>query len=311
VPLDIAVFCRNVEAVVGCCLLNLKEQSQALDKDLRPLRVVVMESGSQDQSAKVARQWAHALSQPGTFEICVLSLPRPGKTVAWNTFLSLATSPLVGFLDGDSVLSPHALARLTAVIQNHPELDIVGAIPALPPGFSPQSFWQSLFAVPYRDLTPWPSLSGNAYLARRDRLKPMPDDVVNEDLYLAIRHAGAIRLCKGARVYVTPPTVLIDFIRQRARIRRGDAREWARQRVSLSQHRRSALRNLTAFQRAAGLRGLAAFLSASGLALLAARMPFLGRAIETGWTGGSAGAPPVLQGAGLRVVNAANSNWVN
>lgn len=306
-PLDIAVFCRNVESMIGRCLANLKDQSQVMGRDFLPVRAIVLENGSTDRSAEAAREARRELASSSKFEVRVLSLPASGKTAAWNVFLTIAESPIVGFIDADVALAAGALARLTSIIGSHPDLDIVGALPALPPRFKPRGFWQSLFAVPYRDLTPWPSLSGNAYLARRDRLSPMPDEVVNEDLYLAIRHAGAIRLCEGARVYVTPPAGLADFIRQRARIRRGDVRELARNRAPVSRHRRRGLRDLAAFYRAAGLLGLAAFLSASGLAFLAARMPFIGGAIEAAWKGDAAGRLSVLPGAQLGVVNAGNA----
>jgi cellulose synthase/poly-beta-1,6-N-acetylglucosamine synthase-like glycosyltransferase len=273
VSTEVALFCRNEAARVRAALAGLRSQAGALPPASLPLRVVVLENGSSDATARVAREAAADLACPGVFEIEIREQLPAGKSRTWNTFLAAAISEVVAFVDADARLAPGTLAALIARLQSAPGLDLVGAWPALAPDFRARGFWQRAFAVPYRDLRPPPSLAGCAYVARRAALWPLAGDELNEDLALSLRHAGRVEIHAPAQVYVDPPSSLPAFLRQRARIRRGDRRERARAGTDLALHRRRTVADVIAYGRAAGPVALAAFLLASAVAAVLAYAP--------------------------------------
>jgi glycosyltransferase involved in cell wall biosynthesis len=266
VPTEVALFCRNEAARVRAALAGLRAQADALPAASLPLRAVVLENGSRDGTGGIARAAAQELAQAGVFGVEVRGGLPPGKALAWNTFVAAATSEIVGFADADVRLAPGGLAALLDRLRRSPSLDLVGARPALAPDFAPCGFWQRACAVPYRDLRPAPSLAAHAYVARRAALSPLAGDELNEDLALALRHEGRCEVDASVPVFVEPPRSLLAFLRQRARIRRGDHLERARAARSLTAHRRRSPGDLAAYWRAAGGVALAAFLLASGLA---------------------------------------------
>jgi len=271
--LDAAVFCRNEEDTIGGSLRGLRDQTAGLDPARLPLRAFVMENGSSDRTAAAARKAAVALEDPGRFEVLVRAELPAGKAGAWNAFLGEARAPLVAFVDADVRLSDGALGAMLDLLTATPALDLVGATPSVSPDFIPRGFWQDVFTVPYRSLRPAPSLSGNAYVARRSALTPLPLDTVNEDLLLAMRHADRFALCPASRVYVVPPAGVAAFVLQRARILRGDRIERRRSGQTVARHRRRASGDLLAFYRAAGATKLLAFLAAIAAAAACSRLP--------------------------------------
>lgn len=269
--IQLALFCRNEAPRIEGAIASLRAQADALPVSLLPLQLVVLENGSTDCTAALARQAGAAWTAHGTYEVEVRAGLPAGKTRSWNAFLQSATSGIVAFMDADVRPGAGAIAAAVEELLGDPALDIVSAIPGLQAGFHASGFWQSVFAVPYHGLRPAQSVAGNLYVARRDRLEPLDPDILHEDLALSLRHEGAFSVSRCARVYVTPPRDLREFLRQRVRCLRADITEQKRFGKDVAPHRRRELRDVAAFARAGGPHRLAAFLFARAVAAGVAR----------------------------------------
>ena len=100
----------------------------------------------------------------------------------------------------------------------------------------------------------------------------MPEEVINEDLYLSLKHDGHFTILEQAPFFVSPPKDLSSFLAQRTRILRADQKEQARYaQKNVKSHRRSGLHLIKQFYgEGGGLRTLA-FLMARTAAGLQAR----------------------------------------
>jgi hypothetical protein len=255
--IDLALFCRNEAPRVAGALRALRRECERLGPDRRPLRVAVMENGSTDDTAAAAERAGAALTEHGVFEVEVRAGLPAGKTAAWNAFVAHARSDILVFMVRE--------------VETQPAVDLISAVPSVSPDFRPSGFWQSVFAVPYHGLRPAPSVTGNLYAGRRRRLAPLDPDVLHEDLALALRHEGAFRVSATARVWVTPPRRLTEFLRQRVRCLRADLAETVRFEKDVAPHRRRSARDLADYLRAGGPVRLVAFLFARFLATAIAR----------------------------------------
>jgi glycosyltransferase involved in cell wall biosynthesis len=81
-----------------------------------PVEVVVVDDGSRDDSAAVARSCAG---------VTVIEQPNQGAAVARNTALRALTGDFVVFLDSDDRLLPHAIETGLAAFAAHPECGFV------------------------------------------------------------------------------------------------------------------------------------------------------------------------------------------
>ena len=81
----------------------------------RPLEVVVVDDGSTDRSAEVAR----------SYPVRLLGMPHSGIPQTRNAGLDAATGELITFLDADDVWMPGSLGRRVDRLLERPELDAV------------------------------------------------------------------------------------------------------------------------------------------------------------------------------------------
>lgn len=88
----------------------------ALAQDV-PLRIIVVDDGSKDDSAEIARSYGD--------RIHVIRQANQGVSGARNTALAAATAPYVAFLDQDDVWKAGKLARQVALIEKHPDVGMV------------------------------------------------------------------------------------------------------------------------------------------------------------------------------------------
>ena len=88
----------------------------ALTQDV-PLRIIVVDDGSSDDSAAIARSYAS--------RVTVITQQNQGVSGARNTGLAAARAPYVALLDQDDIWQPGKLARQLAAIEAHPEVGIV------------------------------------------------------------------------------------------------------------------------------------------------------------------------------------------
>ena len=129
----------------------------------------------------------------GHTSIFLPAKPKPG-TISCRK----RPAPRLVFVDADVRLGAQTLLNLLNRLEQSEGLNLVGAVAQLPPRFTPANFWQSVFAVPYSALPPANSLAGGAYVAKRESLSAMPEDVINEDLYLSLQHEGAFACAADA-----------------------------------------------------------------------------------------------------------------
>ena len=184
-------------------------QIDALPATCRPVVLHILENGSTDESPKLAQQSKMKMNTHllfGHTSIFLPAKPKPGTIscrkrppLDWSSWMRT------------SGWGPKTLLNLLNRLEQSEGLNLVGAVAQLPPRFTPANFWQSVFAVPYSALPPANSLAGGAYVAKRESLSAMPEDVINEDLYLSLQHEGAFAWAADAPLFVTPPETLEIF----------------------------------------------------------------------------------------------------
>jgi len=89
----------NEERYLGRCLDSVKVQQ------LQPYEVIVVDNGSTDATAVIARQYDF---------VQVVSEPQRGRVFARNTGFSAARGDIIARIDADAILPPDWMARLDA-----------------------------------------------------------------------------------------------------------------------------------------------------------------------------------------------------
>ena len=104
---DVSVIMPAYRAAetIGRALQSIAQQTAA------PREIIVVDDGSDDDTAKVARNFADVLA-PGALKI--VTQPNLGAGAARNRALIEATQPLVAFLDADDEWLPEKLERSVA-----------------------------------------------------------------------------------------------------------------------------------------------------------------------------------------------------
>lgn len=169
-----AIPVRDGEAYLGEAIESVLAQSRPCDQ------VVVVDNGSADRSAEIARSFGSAVE--------LVSEPRPGIGAARNAALRAARGECIAFLDADDLWEPSKTELQLAALERTPEVELVfGHVlqfvsPDLREGEA------VALRVP-RD--PQPGLYIGAMLARReavDAIGPWPEDVrVSDGLSFLLR----------------------------------------------------------------------------------------------------------------------------
>lgn len=167
--------------------------AQAIDgllaQTYRPLQVVVVDDGSRDGSARVARGYGERLVE-------VVEVPHRGLAAARNAGLARARGELVGFPDADDLWRPEKVARQVDHFRARPGLDVSATEHRnfLEPGHAPLPAWR----LRYLEMEARGEALIATILARRgvvDRLGGFDEAFVGcgEDIdwLLRLREAGA------------------------------------------------------------------------------------------------------------------------
>ena len=107
-PISVIVPCRNAAPWLAVTLRTLLQQT------CRPAEIIVVDDGSDDGSAEIARGFAPAVK--------VLEGPRRGASAARLAGLAAARDDTaLMFCDADDLLAPDTLAALAAVLNDNPD----------------------------------------------------------------------------------------------------------------------------------------------------------------------------------------------
>jgi glycosyltransferase involved in cell wall biosynthesis len=169
-----AIPVRDGEAYLAEAIESVLVQSRPCDQ------VVVLDNGSSDRSAEIARGFAPAVQ--------VVSEPRPGIGAARNAAMRAAGGDFVAFLDADDLWEPRKIELQLAAFEARPELQLVF-------GHVVQFVSPALAAENALALTvppdPQPGLYIGAMLARRSAIEaigPWAEDVrVSDGLSFLLR----------------------------------------------------------------------------------------------------------------------------
>lgn len=111
---------RPLVSVIICVYNGERFLAEALDsvfaQDYRPIEVIVVDDGSEDRSAGIARSYEG---------VTVVSQPNLGLAAARNTGIAAATGELITFLDADDLMLPTKLSRQVGYLEDHPKVGFV------------------------------------------------------------------------------------------------------------------------------------------------------------------------------------------
>ncbi len=133
----------NVAAYLGAAIDSVLAQTFA------DLELLIVDDGSTDGSARIAG--TRARRDP---RVRLMRRPNGGIAAARNDALRAATSPVLAILDSDDLWAPAYLESQMAILDRHPDIDIVTGNAVLLGG--PHD---GLPARPYPDPRPAPDLS--------------------------------------------------------------------------------------------------------------------------------------------------------
>lgn len=102
---------------------------------LRPLRVVLVDNNSTDDTLSVLQEWKS--EQEGTgIEVTIVQEQRPGAAAARNRGLQEVTTPYTMFFDSDDLMAPDHCQRAVEGFEKNPDAEIVG--------------WDVVYAFPHK-----------------------------------------------------------------------------------------------------------------------------------------------------------------
>lgn len=112
--LSIIVPAYNVELTLRRCLDSIISQSS------KDYEIILVDDGSIDKSGKIADSYASIYNNVKAFH-----KDNGGLSDARNYGLDRASGDYVTFIDSDDEIDPETLAKLMAILNNHPEYDIL------------------------------------------------------------------------------------------------------------------------------------------------------------------------------------------
>lgn len=117
--ITIVIPVRNRAKLVERSLDSVKAQT------LRPLRLVLVDNGSTDDTPEALRRWAEANAEPD-FEVLILSEPNPGAAAARNAGLATVTTEWTLFFDSDDEMLPTQTQRALECVKANPQASVIG-----------------------------------------------------------------------------------------------------------------------------------------------------------------------------------------
>lgn len=116
--LSIVIPARNRAALLPRTLKSVAYQTY------RPLKVILVDNGSTDDTLRVMNEWRDAMA--GDIDVEVLSHPEPGASGARNAGMAHTSTPWIMFFDSDDEMLPSHCADFVKAIIDNPDADIIG-----------------------------------------------------------------------------------------------------------------------------------------------------------------------------------------
>ena len=107
---SVVIPAYNAARMLDLCLKSISASG------LQPYECIVVDDGSTDKTAEVARKYGARLLSTGG---------RKGPAVARNQGAREAKGEIVFFIDSDICLHLNTLARVSSGFENHPEVDAI------------------------------------------------------------------------------------------------------------------------------------------------------------------------------------------
>ena len=193
VTLLIAAY--NEEPVIGAKI----ENSLTLDYPRERIQILIASDGSVDRTGEIVRGYAAQGVE------LVHSPERRGKTAAINRAVPLARGDVIVFSDANNFYSPSALRELVAPLSD-PSVGAVSGAKTIERGDgalgeSEGLYWkyESFIKMQETRLGSCLGVAGEILAIRRELFEPLPERVINDDFYIAMR---IIR--RGYRVVYAP-----------------------------------------------------------------------------------------------------------
>lgn len=92
---------------------------------LRPLKIVLVDNNSSDNTLQVLLDWQQKVSSP-EFDVTVVEENTAGAAAARNRGFREVTTPLTMFFDSDDLMAPGHCLRAVREFEANPEADIIG-----------------------------------------------------------------------------------------------------------------------------------------------------------------------------------------
>lgn len=109
----------NRAAIVERTLRSVEAQTW------RPLRVVLVDNASTDDTLRVLEDWKSRVETPD-FKVDILEETHPGAAAARNKGLAATDSKWTMFFDSDDVMLPRHVERAMKAAESHPEAEVIG-----------------------------------------------------------------------------------------------------------------------------------------------------------------------------------------
>jgi cellulose synthase/poly-beta-1,6-N-acetylglucosamine synthase-like glycosyltransferase len=181
--LTLLIAAHNEQAIIAEKL----ENSLALDYPLERLQILVAADGSNDQTPDIVRLYAERGAELS------YSPPRRGKMAAINRAMAQARGEIVIFSDANNMYEVNVLRELAAPFAN-PAVGAVTGAKSITKGDgvlgeSEGLYWryESFIKAQETRLGCCTGVAGEVLAIRRDLFEPPPDNIINDDFYLALR----------------------------------------------------------------------------------------------------------------------------
>lgn len=179
----VIVAAYNEEAVIADRLENLLSINYPRDR----VAVIVAADGSDDRTPDIARSFEHRGVQ------VLADGPRRGKPAAINRAISQVTTDVIVFSDANNHYEAEALIRLVTPFSNPRVGAVTGAKRVRASdsltGAGEGLYWryESLIKTAESRLGSCVGVNGEIFAVRAELLDGLPEDIINDDAYMAMQ----------------------------------------------------------------------------------------------------------------------------